>query len=191
MTVYAERPGDLVRATAIGMPNIGNVAGGAPPSEEEGWSEFIAWRVPIDDELHVSYNVHMTHITGAARERMLARENGRAGRPEGEPSSVVGRRVLAGELNWEQVESRPDIVNIQDNVSQVGQGLIADRTNERLGRSDAGIMHLRRVWARELKALAEGRPLKEWERTERVQAMSGGLPAGSAGVTIRATSGGS
>jgi hypothetical protein len=33
------------------------------------------------------------------------------------------------------------------------------------------------VWARELRALAEGRPLKQWERTERVQAMSGGLPA--------------
>jgi 5,5'-dehydrodivanillate O-demethylase len=177
VTVYAERPGDLVRATAIGMPNIGNVAGGAPPSEEEGWSEFIAWRVPIDDERHVSFNVHMTHISGEAKERLLQRQQAQRPAPEGEPSHVVAARILRGELEWSEVESRPGIVNVQDHASQVGQGLIADRASEHLGRGDAGIGLFRMVWARELRALAEGRPLKQWERTERVQAMSGGLPA--------------
>lgn len=177
VTCFAQRPGDLVRATAIGMPNIGNVAGGAPPSEDEGWSEFIAWRVPIDDELHVSFNVHMTHITGEARERLLQRKAAQLRTPPGEPSHVVAARVLRGELDWSEVDDRPDIVNIQDHASQVGQGLIADRGQDRLGRSDAGVILLRQVWARELRAFAEGRPLKEWARTERVQATSGSLPA--------------
>jgi len=177
VTVYAERPGDLVRATAIGMPNIGNVAGGAPPSDEEGWSEFIAWRVPIDDERHVSFNVNMTHIKGEAAERLRQRQSERRPAPTGETASVVAARVLRGELEWSDVESRPDIVNVQDNAAQVGQGLIADRTHERLGSSDAGIILLRRIWARELQAFAEERPLKQWERTERVRAMSGGVPS--------------
>ena len=87
--------------------------------------------------------------------------------------------------------ARPDIVNIQDNVSQVGQGLIADRVNERLGQADAGIIALRRLWARELRALAEGRPLKQWERTEAVRAMSGGVEAKSGeGITADAIAGG-
>jgi 5,5'-dehydrodivanillate O-demethylase len=177
VTVYAQRPGDLVRATAIGMPNIGNVAGGAPPSEEEGWSEFIAWRVPIDDERHVSFNVNMTHIKGEAAERLRQRQSERRPAPPGESASVAAARILRGELEWSDVESRPDIVNVQDNAAQVGQGLIADRTHERLGSSDAGIVLLRRIWARELQAFAEGKPLKKWERTQRVQAMSGGVPS--------------
>jgi hypothetical protein len=100
--------------------------------------------------------------------------------------------VLSGEIDWSEVIERPDIVNIQDHASQVGQGLIADRQAEHLGRGDAGIVLLRRVWSRELRALAEGKPLKQWERTARVQAMSGGLPAEPGqGITADAIAGGS
>jgi 5,5'-dehydrodivanillate O-demethylase len=45
-----------------------------------------------------------------------------------------------------------------------GQGIIADRTRERLGRSDAVVILFRKLWARELRALAEGHPLKQWQR---------------------------
>ena len=158
--------------------------GGAPPSEEEGWSEFIAWRVPIGDLKHVSFNVHMTHIRGEARDRLLQRQSERRRTQPGEPSNVVAARILRGEADWSEFESRADLVNIQDNASQVGQGLIADRTNERLGRSDAGVILLRQVWARELRAFAQGQPLKAWKRTERVQAMSGGLPAVSGSTQV-------
>jgi len=69
--------------------------------------------------------------------------------------------------------------------------VVADRVNERLGQADAGMVHLRRIWARELKALAENRPLKQWERTAKVQAMSGGLEAKSGeGITAEAIAGG-
>jgi 5,5'-dehydrodivanillate O-demethylase len=40
--------------------------------------------------------------------------------------------------------------------------VIADRERERLGRSDKAVILLRKIWERELRALAEGRPLKQW-----------------------------
>jgi hypothetical protein len=51
---------------------------------------------------------------------------------------------------------------VEDYAVQVGQGTIADRANERLGRIDAGLVTLRLIWERELRALAQGRPLKRW-----------------------------
>ena len=56
-------------------------------------------------------------------------------------------------------------MNIQDNVAQMGQGRIVDRTTEHLGRSDHMVVTFRRIWQRELRALAEGRPLKDWRKT--------------------------
>jgi precorrin-6Y C5,15-methyltransferase (decarboxylating) len=47
-------------------------------------------------------------------------------------------------------------------VTCVGQGPVADRAQEHLGRSDTGIILFRKIWERELRALAEGRPLKKW-----------------------------
>ena len=49
-------------------------------------------------------------------------------------------------------------------MAQVGQGRLANRQQERLGRSDVGVILLRRLWQRELRALAEGQPLKQWTR---------------------------
>ncbi len=45
---------------------------------------------------------------------------------------------------------------------QVGQGARQDLPEEHLGRMDIGVFLLRKIWQRELKALAEGRPLKQW-----------------------------
>jgi 5,5'-dehydrodivanillate O-demethylase len=42
------------------------------------------------------------------------------------------------------------------------QGAIADRQHEHLGHMDAGVILLRKLWERELAALAAGRQLKEW-----------------------------
>jgi len=49
-------------------------------------------------------------------------------------------------------------------VSIGGQGVIVDRSQENLGRSDVGIAVLRRLWAREMKAIAEGKPVKRFYR---------------------------
>jgi hypothetical protein len=59
-------------------------------------------------------------------------------------------------------QRHPDLAVLQDIAVQVGQGRIADRENEMLGRSDAGIILWRRILARELTAIAEGGEPKQW-----------------------------
>ena len=174
VAMYAARPGEMVRVTQLGMPNIANVAG-SPTTDEGGWEDFIAWRVPIDDTVHRSFNLHMAHVSRVAAERYreeAARR--RAGRPS-DPYYPLARQLMRGELGWEDVNGRPDIVGIQDYVSQVGQGIFADREAERLGKSDVGIIILRRLWAAELRALAEGRSLRQWRRPEHVKPVPGAV----------------
>ncbi len=77
--------------------------------------------------------------------------------------------MLRGDLRIDDIEDRSAIELIQDIVSQWGQGTIRDRSKERLGRSDKGLILLRKIWERELRALAEGRPLKQWTIPERME----------------------
>ena len=58
------------------------------------------------------------------------------------------------------------LTSAQDYVAQVGQGTIVDREVEVLGRSDAGIALMRRIFFREMEAIREGRPTKDWRRLE-------------------------
>jgi 5,5'-dehydrodivanillate O-demethylase len=53
-------------------------------------------------------------------------------------------------------------VAFEDTAAQKSQGVIADRTKEELGVSDAGVIYLRRLMARELSLLADGKPTKHW-----------------------------
>jgi hypothetical protein len=45
------------------------------------------------------------------------------------------------------------------------------RRNENLGRSDMPLILQRKVWIRELQALADGKPVKSWNRSERLAEM--------------------
>jgi acetoin utilization deacetylase AcuC-like enzyme len=78
----------------------------------------------------------------------------------------MGEAVLSGKVSFQDLDKffkdKIALVHTQDYVAQVGQGSCADRTQEHLGRSDVGIILFRKIWERELHALAEGRPLKKW-----------------------------
>ena len=69
--------------------------------------------------------------------------------------------VWAGRRRLIDVE-HPDLAIVQDIAVQAGQGRIADRENERLGRSDTAIILWRKILERELRAIAEGRSSKKW-----------------------------
>jgi 5,5'-dehydrodivanillate O-demethylase len=172
---YGSRPNGTVRVVHLVMPNL-IVFKGAPTSNEgetEGRDQF-AWRVPIDDLHHRSFNVSHIHATGEAAQRYRDRMERRQGTSNGGPSgNELARRVLRGEIHVDELGDRPDIVNIQDVVAQVGQGQIADRYHERLGRSDVLIILLRKIWLRELQALAEGRPMKQWVQPQSLTAAFG------------------
>ncbi|HLH21812.1 MAG TPA: Rieske 2Fe-2S domain-containing protein [Chloroflexota bacterium] len=167
------RANGITRVSHILMPN-GFYFKGTPNDDASGWSEMLAWRVPIDDTQHRSFNTNLVHVTGEAaaryRERQAARRAALAALP---PAEEVAAAVLRGELRPQDIPERDDLIPIQDAIAQAGQGVIADRAHERLGREDSVIILLRKLWARELQALAEGRPLKAWQRTERLTAAGG------------------
>lgn len=124
-----------------------------------------SWRTPVDDENTLWFN--------AAAERedevplaVSALEPDIQGYAE---------RVLAGEESIHDLQRSEWVTNIQDYVSQWGQGTVAERSTDHLGSSDVGVSLLRVIYRRELQALAEGRPLKEWGGAE--TALS--IPAGS------------
>ena len=56
------------------------------------------------------------------------------------------------------------LISAQDYVAVRGQGQIVDRTQENLSSSDLGVVFLRRVFLRELEAIARARPTKPWTR---------------------------
>ena len=62
----------------------------------------------------------------------------------------------------ERTRTDVNLTHMQDDVTQIGQGIIRDRTQEHLGRSDGHVVLLRKLFEREMRALAEGRPLTQW-----------------------------
>jgi 5,5'-dehydrodivanillate O-demethylase len=121
----------------------------------------ISWRVPVDDGNSVSLSVNLMQVTPAEYEAYRERRRQVAAvNPE-----AVAEAILAGKLREEDIDPswpRPALFSVEDYVTQVGQGPVAPRHNDRLGRIDQGVILLRKIWERELRALAEGRPLKEW-----------------------------
>jgi 5,5'-dehydrodivanillate O-demethylase oxygenase subunit len=55
-------------------------------------------------------------------------------------------------------------VRLQDDVAQIGQGRIADRSKDHPGLADVGVIALRKLWRRELLAFAQGKETKTWQR---------------------------
>lgn len=173
VAMYGTRANGISRVNHYLMPNILYIKG-SPDEAAEMWRDAFAWRVPIDDVSHASFNVSLVHIAGAALERYRERRRQRGAQLATLPSArEMADAVLAGKLSIHEIEDRPDIVNIQDHVAQEGQGAVPDREVERLGRSDTAIILTRKIWLRELRALSEGRPLKNWMVPDQLAATSG------------------
>jgi 5,5'-dehydrodivanillate O-demethylase len=127
-----------------------------------GWKELYLHFVPIDDVHHKWMITYHVKVTGKDAERYLAKrdEYDRKVASAG-PASDLAREVMAGRLAFSAIE-HPDRVRVQDVAVQAGQGLIVDRSQEHLGRSDAAIIVWRKMLARELRAIAEGSKPKHW-----------------------------
>ena len=170
LALKAQRPGGGLRVTQFGMPSMIHIKS-SPSGPDGDWSDMVAWRVPIDDLCHNSFNIHLHHLKGEAAERYRARQAKRG--KDNRSVAELGAAVRRGEIHIEELKDHPEIVGIQDDVAQLGQGVIADREHEYLGRSDVGIVLLRRIWLRELDALETGRPLKSWQWSREIAATVG------------------
>jgi 5,5'-dehydrodivanillate O-demethylase len=108
------------------------------------WFKALFWYVPIDDESHLHVLIMVYHTK-------------RRERPDSTPVHEEIEAILSGQKTWEDIANHPNIIRIQDGVAICGQGKIEDRSRERLGRSDAAVVMLRRLWMRELELLASGK----------------------------------
>jgi 5,5'-dehydrodivanillate O-demethylase len=158
---YVKYPDGKDLTFFFGMPNI-NFINGQVVDPVIKRADVMVFKVPLDDESHIHFEVRAIPLTGGRgrawiEERRGLREQAERDRPE------LVRAILAGKLHLGDVDpNRVDFVMLEDEVAQTGQGVIADRSSEHLGRSDRGVFLLRKIWERELRNLAEGKPTKQW-----------------------------
>jgi 5,5'-dehydrodivanillate O-demethylase len=135
------------------------------PEPECIWEDRMQWDVPLDDEHSLEFRLRRLPLTGEAAVKYRERHTALLTEPKISVAQM-GEAVLSGKLRFQELDSffrdKISLVHSQDYVAQVGQGTLTDRTQEHLGRSDIGVILFRKIWERELRALAEGRPVKKW-----------------------------
>ena len=154
-------PSGRLYITQHGLPNI--------LCFRERDRDHLAWRVPIDDDNHAVSNSTSPIFPKATRAKRTRTATKRATESSA-AHPEIGEAVLRGDLRIQDIEGpeRSNIVWIQDYATQVGQGPLDLRKKETLGRSDRALILIRKIWERELQNLEAGKPLKQWQRTERL-----------------------
>ena len=154
------------RVSPFFMPNVlrtvvpsPNFLQGHGPSERDSY----LIKVPVDDFNHIfliAQHVKVNPGEAAHYEEKFAQYLEQ--RAKARPPEEIGLDILAGKTTLIEHVDHPYLAIIEDVVAQGGQGAIANRSEENLCRSDVGIVAMRRIWSREMRALAEGRPAKKW-----------------------------
>src|SRR5262249_49105573 len=133
---------------------------------ETAWRDMLGFRVPIDDESHVTHTVTHAHVGAGGDAAFLAcRKTEWDELAKLTPVEEIADAVLAGRMRFQDIPYRgngADMTRIQDRIVLMGQGKIVDRRHENLGEADIAIKLLRQIWRRELQALRDGAPMKQW-----------------------------
>jgi 5,5'-dehydrodivanillate O-demethylase oxygenase subunit len=167
VVTISNRGGGLKEYMQTHMPNSNQIRVKTGAASGTGGNlvleDRVIWSVPIDDDNSLRCEVDLVHLTGEAGEahRQRFRERERALKPPNE----LGDLILAGKLRIQDLApemSVYELFRVEDYVAQVGQSRMAERPPERWGRIDVGVVMRRKLWERELAALAQGRPLTQW-----------------------------
>lgn len=148
-----------IRISDWTFPNFNHISTPGPfPGDP--WIDIGHWNVPVDDEHTLRFNIFAIVRQGGERDERIADYL----RTSSEYDPAQHHDALFhNEYPDDQAIS---LANAQDYLAQRGQGVIVDRSLELLGRSDAGIVLLRRVFVRELDLLIEGKPTKAWRKLD-------------------------
>lgn len=152
---YTSFPNGYLRKLALFAPNMLYFNSGA--GVLRGFKSFL-WNVPVDDVSHKMFFIFIATHLSPEDGRNVA-DGVRAGLRYVETLPAVEDvvdSVLSGRMRWEDIESRPDLVLIEDGIVLKGQGVIPDRSKNRLGSSDAAIILLRKLYAREMARIERG-----------------------------------
>lgn len=162
------------RTSQHGMPNIRHNMKRPktlPQMSGLGWCDSLYWRVPIDDGHVAQFTIDLTRVTGEVAENFRDRRAAWLAREGSYPAFELAEKVLAGDMCPDDLYPYSEttaLVNARDYIAQVGQGPIADREQEHLGRGDVGVLLFRKLWQRELRALEEGRNITQWTRGDSI-----------------------
>ena len=166
MLRHGRRAQGKLRVSLHYMPNVVRIwapmLGGL--DKEFGWKEYFFFFTPIDDHNHLWLFANHVPLTGEKGKAYLRAREEYYRDVDRHPSiSEIAEEIVAGKRRLSDVK-HPDIVLIQDIVAQAGQGQLVNRNRERLGRGDKAIILWRRMLMREMQALAEGTPVKRWQK---------------------------
>jgi hypothetical protein len=123
----------------------------------------------VNDRTYMAFDVTQTPLEGEEG-RAYAEARYTQMEADEEVRWDLADKILAGEMTLEELP--PDLQAntcfiIEDYVTLVSQGPIAERGMEWLARSDAKPILLRQMWMREIEALLDSRPLKQWKFPEK------------------------
>jgi 5,5'-dehydrodivanillate O-demethylase oxygenase subunit len=162
METHRVDPNGFDLVAYFGMPNINYISIGKGAGKEwEGGGELLFIRVPVDDHSHMQF---MWNWTDGDHSEL----------PQGDQLDLVNKTrneialsILNGDTTMDAViaAGTPGLFDIEDDVAQLGQGVLWNREGEHLGSSDVSLALMRRLWTRDLRALSEGRPRHDWHRT--------------------------
>jgi 5,5'-dehydrodivanillate O-demethylase oxygenase subunit len=161
----ATRAADNVRISEFMFPNCLHIV--VPvhllnddPASPHPWADLFNWFVPIDETHMAYYTVRSAPVGGEAAIEFSAWLENLQPYELGDHHDELFRGILPGN---DVGSTGSTLVNAQDYITLVGQGEIVDRNVERLGKSDAGIIFLRKIFQRELSLLERGDPGKAWQ----------------------------
>lgn len=163
------RPGLPAMYSYFHMPNINQIQARGKVTRPNGETKLVLgdrlfWRLPIDDEHSMSYTVEHFPLDPEDASAFLASRSER--QDERIPElRAFAEAILRNECRIEDADptfTSRQMFWIEDYVVQVGVKPISDDREEHLGRIDVGTMLMRKLWKRELQALADGQPLKNW-----------------------------
>jgi 5,5'-dehydrodivanillate O-demethylase len=149
----ATRSNGNVRVSDWTFPNNNRIV--VPgPNRNDPWPYVSVWAVPIDDTRTMRFRLCSLHGKDPGQMEFIERSQ------SFDPAEHA-EKLFSGDLTGITEQA---LISAQDYVAVRGQGEIVDRTQENLSSSDLGVLFLRRVFLRELEALAQGGPVKQWSR---------------------------
>ncbi|MSP39778.1 MAG: aromatic ring-hydroxylating dioxygenase subunit alpha [Deltaproteobacteria bacterium] len=161
----ATRAANNVRISEFNWPNCNHIVTPTqfkPQGETKlfPWTDLFNWFVPVDDGHTALFSVRSSPIRGDVAQESQAWLFSRDKYNPAEYDEELFKGVMPDN---DAGQAGNALVNAQDYIVQVGQGAIVDRSQERLGKSDAGVILLRKIFHRELDAIKKGLPGKAWK----------------------------
>jgi 5,5'-dehydrodivanillate O-demethylase len=155
----------------VGMPNQVHAKG--PPNDPAvSAREFLAWWVPIDDEIHTQFTVVAVRGLGKKKFNAYLKRQKKMWAQRDHDRIQLTSDILSGKITWDDVDAdKVHILFLQDDVAQAGCGLIQDRSPEQLGHTDIGVIAIRKMWLKELRAFAAGKKMTNWHYDPNLEPM--------------------